>query len=78
MLGDEPVLAQYIADPMRHGGKIEAMSIQIPELFHKELLELNSDLGRSDVAVRSFLGSFVWEELRQCGKVCADARQDVS
>ena len=68
MLSDEPMLAQYIADPTRHGGKIEAMSIQLPELLHKELLELSPDLGRSSMVVRSFLDSFMWRSSDSVGE----------
>ena len=41
-------------------GLIEALSIQIPEQFGKEIIELKPNLDKFDLVLESFLDSFIW------------------
>ena len=44
----------------QHRGMLDALSVQIPEKFKKELIEIEPRLAGSDIALRSFLDSLVW------------------
>ena len=52
--------ARYLSSPEQYGGMIDALSIQLPERFHKELIEVNPELAESEIVRRSFLDSLTW------------------
>ena len=54
------VFARYLASPQRYRGIIDAMSIQIPERFQKELVEVYPEITRSEIGRLSFLESLMW------------------
>lgn len=45
---------------MRYRGLIEALSIQIPEKFEKEIIEIDSRFAEYSVVLESFLDSLMW------------------
>lgn len=58
---DGGALAQYISEPYRYQGIIEAWSIQLPEKIDGELYELVSDQKKPDKAiVKAFIKSLIW------------------
>lgn len=56
-------LAQYVEQSYLYQGIVEALSIQLPEQFDKELYELVSDEKKSDSAIaEAFINSLIWRK----------------
>ena len=52
--------AKYFSADGQYRGMIDALSIQIPEKFGKEMIEVKPELAGSDAILGSFLGSLMW------------------
>ena len=79
------VLTRYLAAPRRYRGLIDALSIQIPERFRKELAELYPDIIRSEIGRNSFLDSLMWRNPSSIGNAansliakCLERKLDVN
>ena len=53
---------------IKHKGMIDAISIQFPEKFKQELIEINPKLANDDVVLESFLDSFMWRHPNSIGE----------
>ncbi len=57
------ILDRYIDKSYRYQGIIEALSIQLPEKFDKELYELISDEKKSEISIiEAFIKSLIWRK----------------
>ena len=59
-------LAAYAANPARHRGLVDALSVQLPERFGTELLEAAAGAPRRELT-ESFLDSLLWRSPRSIG-----------
>ena len=66
MLRTGGALAAYAANPARHRGLVDALSVQLPERFKTELLEAAPDAPRRQLT-ESFLDSLLWRSPRSIG-----------
>ena len=66
MLRKKGPLAAYTANPLRHRGLVDALSVQLPERFNTELLEAAPDAPRKQLT-ESFLDSLPWRSPRSIG-----------
>ena len=60
LFGTNGDFEEYFSAGGQHRGMLDALSVQIPEKFKKELIEIEPRLAGSDIALRSFLDSLVW------------------
>ena len=60
-------LAAYTANPSRHRGLVDALSVQLPERFQMELLEAAPSAPRKQLT-ESFLDSLLWRSPRSIGR----------
>ena len=66
MLKNGGPLAAYAANPSRHRGLVDALSVQLPERFQMELLEAAPSAPRKQLT-ESFLDSLLWRSPRSIG-----------
>jgi hypothetical protein len=66
---DDGALAQYISEPYRYQGIIEALSIQLPEKIDKELYELvTEDKKFTRPIAEAFIKSLIWRKPETIGE----------
>ena len=65
------VFARYLASPTHHRGLIDALSIQLPERFKKELAEVYPEIFRSEIGRHSFLESLMWRNPGSIGEAAS-------
>ena len=53
---------------IKYKGMIDTISIQFPEKFKRELIEINPKLANDDVVLESFLDSFMWRHPDSIGE----------
>lgn len=57
------IFKKYLKDvssQMKHAGIVDAISIQLPEKYNKELIQINPHLAKSNNVLKSFIDSLLW------------------